>query len=113
MLQRTMKRGVGKYKDLTVNQAQIVIVDAAGHAVLSAFCPSAQTYAAKALKERGVQIRLGTTVKEVGGGHVVLSDGATIPTHTVIWAGGLKAAPLASNVGIQDWAWRPHCNDRT
>ena len=100
MLQRTMKGRIGKYKGLAVDQTQIIIVDA-GHAVLGAFSPSAQKYAAKALEQRKVQIRLGTTVKEVGAGQVVLSDGTTIPTHTVIWAGGLKAAPLSSNIGIK------------
>ena len=68
-----------------------------GHAVLSAFSPKAQTYAAKMLEERGVQIRLGTR----GNGHVVLSDGTHIPTHTVIWAGGLKAPSLSNNLGIK------------
>jgi NADH dehydrogenase len=101
MLQGALKKG-GRtvFKDLPVVQAQILLVDG-GHAVLSAFTPAAQTYAAKTLEQRGVQVRLGTRVKEVGNGHVVLSDGTRILTHTVIWAGGLKAAPLSSEVAIK------------
>jgi NADH dehydrogenase len=30
----------------------------------------------------------------------VLSDGKTIPTHTVVWAGGLKASSLSEKVGV-------------
>jgi len=102
MLQESLKKETSRkgYRDLAADHAQILLVDA-GHAVLSAFSPSSQTYAAKVLAERGVQIRLGTTVKEVGGGHVVLSDGTRIPTHTVIWAGGLKAASLSNHLGIK------------
>ena len=48
-----------------------------------------------------MQLRLGLSVKEVGSGHVVLSDGTNILTHTVIWAGGLKASSLSGNAGIQ------------
>ena len=88
------------FKDIAVDQAQIFLVDA-GHTVLNAFSPKAQAYATKVLEQRGVQIRLGTKVKEVRSGHVVLSDGTTIPTHTVIWAGGLKASSLSDNVGIK------------
>jgi NADH dehydrogenase len=88
------------YEDLAVNKAQIFLVDK-GHAVLGAFSEKAQTYAAKMLEQRGVQLRLGTSVKEVASGHVVLSDGTVIPTHTVIWAGGLKASSLSNNVGVQ------------
>ena len=95
------KKGRAKmYKDLSFERAQIFLVDA-GHAVLSAFSPSAQDYASKKLAARGVQIRLGTKVQEAGSGHVTLSDGTRIPTHTVIWAGGLKASSLADNLGIK------------
>lgn len=88
------------YKDLSFERTQIFLVDG-GHAVLSAFSPSAQAYATKKLAGRGVQIRLDTRVQEAGSGHVTLSDGTRIPTHTVIWAGGLKASSLSTNLGIQ------------
>ena len=81
------------------SKPQIFLVDR-GHVVLGAFSPKAQVYAAKMLEQRGVQLRLGTSVKEVGSGHVTLSDGTTILTHTVIWAGGLKASALSGDVGI-------------
>ena len=102
MLQTWLKTKAGDraYKGLPTGQVQILLVDG-GHAVLSTFSPKAQTYAAKMLEERGVQVRLGTRVKEVGNGHVVLSDGTKVLTHTVIWAGGLKAASLSNNVGIK------------
>jgi NADH dehydrogenase len=102
MLQSSLKRKTRnqRYKDLAVDQGQILLVDG-GHAVLSAFSPAAQTYAAKMLEQRGVQLRLNTKVKEVGSGHVVLSDGTRVLTHTVIWAGGLKAASLSSNLGCE------------
>lgn len=99
-LQASLKKRTRAFKDLPVDQARILLVDG-GHAVLSAFSPSAQTYAAKMLEERGVQVRLGTRVKQVAGGHVLLSDDTRIPTQTVIWAGGLKAAPLSSNLAIK------------
>ncbi len=52
------------YRDLDVGKTQIFLVDRC-HAVLSAFSQKAQTYAAKMLEQRGVQLRLGTSVKEV------------------------------------------------
>jgi len=88
------------YRDLPADQIQVFLVDY-GHAVLGAFSDKAQSYAATMLERRGIQLRLGTLVKEVGSGHVVLSDGTRIPTHTVIWAGGLKASALSANLGLQ------------
>ena len=104
MLRSAIKKRTGTaYGDLAAERAKIVLVDG-GHAVLSAFSPHSQSYAAKMLEERRVEIRLGTRVKEVRDGHVTLSDGTRIPTHTVIWAGGLKAASLSNNLGIKTGA---------
>jgi NADH:ubiquinone reductase (H+-translocating) len=87
------------YKDLDLSKAQIFLVDH-GHSVLRAFSQKSQEYASSVLTQRGVQIRLGTGAKEVASDHVLLSDGTKILTRTVIWAGGLKASSLSSNVGV-------------
>jgi NADH dehydrogenase len=97
MIHRALK---DEYRDLPLSEARIFLVDL-GPALLSTFSPKAQAYAAKMLKERGVQIRLDTAVKEVASGHVILADGTRIPTRTVIWAGGLKASQLSDNIGAQ------------
>jgi NADH dehydrogenase len=96
MIHHTMS---AEYKDLKVTAARVYLIDH-GHAVLGSFSERAHEYAARVLKRDGVQIRLGTSVQEIGPGHVVLSDGTKIMTHVVIWGGGLKAAPLAANVGL-------------
>ena len=88
-----------EYKDLAVSAARIYLVDL-GHAVLRAFSDQAHAYAAKVLQRAGVELRLGTSVKEIAPGHVLLSDGTTIKTRVVVWGGGLKAAPLAGSAGL-------------
>jgi NADH:ubiquinone reductase (H+-translocating) len=77
----------------------IYLVDG-GDAVLKAFSPKNQAYAGKMLEKRRVELHLKTRVKEVGDGFVLLSDGTKILTHTVIWAGGLKAVDLSGKLGI-------------
>lgn len=89
-----------RFKNLPTGQAQIVLVDQSD-SVLNAFSERARSYATKALLRRGVQIRMRTSVKAVGPGYVLLSDGTSIKTRTVIWAGGLRAATLSAHLGIQ------------
>jgi len=96
MIQETMPV---EYHDLAVDKANIYVVDL-GHVVLNGFSDRAHTYASKALEERGVMLKLGTGVKEVAAEHVVLSDGTTISTHCVAWAGGLMAAESAAASGL-------------
>jgi NADH:quinone reductase (non-electrogenic) len=84
---------------LAVAGARVILVDL-GHAVLGPFSEDAHSYAAKQLQRRGVQLRLGTSAREIGSGHVALSDGTTIQTHLTVWGGGLMAAPLAAGSGV-------------
>jgi NADH dehydrogenase len=88
-----------EYRDLALDKAKIILVDH-GETVLGPFSKKAQSYAFKVLEQRGVQLRLGLLVKEVSERAVVLAEGTTIPAHTVIWAGGVKAAPLAAQLGL-------------
>ncbi len=88
-----------RFHDDQLSRARVIVVDA-GDAVLGPFSPKAHEYASKVLTERGVELRLGTTVKEIAADHVVLSDGDTIDTRCVIWGGGLEAAPLAAASGL-------------
>src|SRR4030095_3568180 len=84
-----------EYQDLAVRHARVILVDL-GHTVLGPFSDRAHEYAAKVRQRDGVELRLGTSVKEVREDRAVLSDGTTIPTRCVIWGGGIMAAPLAA-----------------
>ena len=96
MINITMTR---EYADLAVKRAQVFLVEH-GPVLLAPFSAEAHDYAARVLQQKGVRLRLGQAVTEVASDHVQLSDGTSIPTRTVVWAGGLMAAPLAENAGL-------------
>ena len=54
----------------------------------------------RVLHERGIDVRLGLTLKEVHSDHVVLSDDSRIDTHTVAWVTGVTGAPLIEKLGL-------------
>ncbi|MGE2721929.1 NAD(P)/FAD-dependent oxidoreductase [Mycolicibacterium celeriflavum] len=56
--------------------------------------------AQRVLKTRGIDVRLGVTLKEVHAEHVVLSDDSLIRTHTVAWVTGVTGAPLIEKLGL-------------
>ena len=97
MIHRIIKQ---EYPNLPTSEIGIHLVDM-GHCVLSSFSSKSQVYAAKMLEERGVKIHLRTAVKEVGSGHVLLGDGSRVLSHTVIWAGGLRASNLSVHMGVR------------
>lgn len=56
--------------------------------------------AMKLLRRRGVDVRLGMTLKAAHADHVVLSDGSRIDTHTLAWVTGVTGAPLLETLGL-------------
>jgi NADH dehydrogenase len=51
-----------------------------------------------ALKQVGVETRLGVGVTSLDKSGVTLSDGERIEAETVVWAAGIRAAPLTSQI---------------
>jgi len=96
MINLTMTR---EYADLVVKRAQVYLVEH-GSTLLAPFSVEAHEYAARTLRQKGVRLLLGAAVTEVASDRVRLSDGTSIPTRTVVWAGGLMASPLADNSGL-------------
>jgi NADH:ubiquinone reductase (H+-translocating) len=82
-----------EFRHVPDGRAQVFLIEASP-SVLGTFSSESQSYAASALEEHGVQVRLGVAVKEVRPEAVVLSDGSCIGTKTVIWAAGVKATTM-------------------
>ncbi|EFE66019.1 dehydrogenase [Streptomyces viridosporus ATCC 14672] len=54
----------------------------------------------KVLRERGVDVRMGTSVKEATHEGVLLTDGEFVDTRTVVWCVGVRPDPLAESLGL-------------
>lgn len=55
----------------------------------------------RVLRERGVQIRLRTSVQEAMADGVHLSDGEFVPTRSLIWCVGVRPDPLVDGLGLE------------
>ncbi len=87
------------YPELRTDQVRVVLVEMSPQ-VLGPFAQSLREYAAEALRERGVELRLDTTVREVGKDYVIVGDGEKIPSAVTVWASGVSAAPVVGRWGL-------------
>jgi len=87
------------HPELSSARPTVILVDI-GPTVLGPFATETHEYAARQLHRRGVELRLGTAVKEVAPDRVVLGDGTSILTRLTIWGGGEQAVPLAARSGL-------------
>jgi NADH dehydrogenase len=57
-------------------------------------------YALRELRGRGIDIRLETTLEEVGPDSARISTGEVLPTRTVVWTAGVKAQPILKELSV-------------
>ncbi len=87
------------YHQLATEKARIIVIEM-GKEVLAPFKENLRAYAKEELEQRRVEVRLGEAVAEVGAGFVRLKSGEEIKAHTLIWAAGVRANPLADGMGL-------------
>lgn len=88
------------FPGLDRSQVSITLAEASRHP-LSVFPRPLPAAAGRALRRKGVQIRSGVMVAEVGETGLRLKDGTTVPAATVVWAAGVRAAHLADSLGLR------------
>jgi NADH dehydrogenase len=88
------------YPNLPVDNAQVLLYEHSPN-LLGTFAPKLETYARTALEERGVKVQTGIGVAKIGPTSIDLSTGATVKTHTTVWAAGLQASPVVNSLGVE------------
>ena len=88
----------GEFRRSDPSQARIVVVEALDR-LLPTYPADLALKAEKSLQELGVEVRTSTTLFELDATHAGLRDAqsgqeTSLPTHTVLWAAGVKASPL-------------------
>src|SRR5262249_13045089 len=88
-----------EYRTADTSRARVLLLEALPR-VLSTSPPGLSARAERQLVSLGVTPRLSTPVVEIGDGSVEVEpqgrDRERIATHTVVWAAGVQASPLAA-----------------
>ncbi|HST26475.1 MAG TPA: NAD(P)/FAD-dependent oxidoreductase [Gaiellaceae bacterium] len=87
------------YQELTDETQRWILVDAAPK-ILPEIPTGLGDYAAKQLRRRGIDIRVGTTLDSLDPHAAKLSDGELIPTGTLVWTAGVRARPELAHLGL-------------
>ena len=88
------------FPDLPVTEAHIALVEPQDR-VLAPFHPDSSKHATDRLRKMGVDVRTGVGIAEVRPDGVTLTDGERIAAGTVVWAAGVRANPVAEQLGVE------------
>jgi NADH dehydrogenase len=92
---RTLARDFRRFDPRTT---RVILVEASGR-VLSSFPEDLSRKARAQLERLGIEVRTDTRVTDLGDSFVEIGD-ECIPTHTVLWAAGVRASPLTAQLGV-------------
>ena len=87
-----------EFRHIDPASARVRLVEA-GPRVLAAFPEALSAKAKRQLEKLGVDVSLGTPVKDITADGYVLGD-AFVPAKTVVWAAGVAASPLGAMLGV-------------
>jgi len=87
------------FPDVDPDRLHIRLVEMAP-GLLMPFNEKLREYTRRQLAQRGVDIRLNTTIKEVTPGRVLLADGTALPSDLTIWAAGVAADESVASWGL-------------
>jgi NADH dehydrogenase len=87
------------FPDVDPERMHIRLVEMAPE-LLMPFHPKLREYTRRQLVDRGVDIRLKTTISEVTPDHVVLADGSAVRSDLTVWAAGVAAHHSVASWGL-------------
>jgi NADH dehydrogenase len=87
------------YRTIAPHDLRWVLVEASDR-ILPEVGADMGLYTLDELRRRGIECKLNTRLDSVVGGHVVLSDGTTLTTDTLVWTAGVRANPLVGETGF-------------
>ncbi len=85
------------YHNLEDKDVSVVLVNS-GNRLLPEVSDDLAEFTLQKLRENGVEVLLNTRVSGAASNKVVLNDGSTISSHTLIWTGGVKPDPLVAKI---------------
>lgn len=94
-----LRRASRRFAHVDRDDISVTLVDLADR-ILPNLDPDLAAFAADKLVARGMDLRLGTSVREVTADHVELDDGARLAAQTVIWCAGIAPNPALAGLGL-------------
>jgi NADH dehydrogenase len=97
------KEKLARQFDSLAKEVQLIMIEAQA-SVLPEFSTELVKEAQQVIEKKGIRLKLRAPCILAESDAVKLKTGETIPTHTVIWTGGIQACTVASESGLEHGA---------
>jgi NADH dehydrogenase len=87
------------YPEIDRDRVHVALIEQAP-ALLAPFHPALREYTRRQLVARGVDVRLGTSIREITPDKVILADGSALASDVTVWAAGVAAPDAVAGWGL-------------
>lgn len=98
-LQRVAAAELDRYRELDGERMSWLLIEVAGR-IAAELPEQLSAWTLRLLRKRGIQVFLHTEVKSCEHGDVVLSNGETHPTDTLVWVAGVTPNPVLDRADV-------------
>src|SRR5262249_47891354 len=91
------------YPEIDRYRVHVALIEQAP-ALLGPFHPALREYTRRQLAARGVDVRLGTAIREITPDKVILADGSALASDVTVWAAGVAARDAVAGWGLPQGA---------
>lgn len=88
------------YPRLGPEEFRVILIEAAS-SVLPGFPHGLSLAAERILKQKGVEVRISTSVEYFDGQVLQLAGGESIPSNSLVWAAGVRGEALLQELGVE------------
>jgi NADH dehydrogenase len=88
------------YHNINIKDMKVILINS-GNRVLPEVSEELSEFTLNKLDKNGVQIMLNCRVTEVGKNSILLNNGKSIQSNTLVWAGGVKPNDIISRLNCQ------------
>ncbi len=88
------------YPHMDLDEARVLLLEAGPH-VMASYPDELRRATMELLKRKRVEILTNAKLVDYNGQRVTLDDGGRMETNTLIWTAGVKAAGIASRLGVE------------
>lgn len=95
-----VRDSVSKYPNVRASDVRTLLINP-GDRLLTETSEELGAYAQRKLQERGVDVRMNTTVSSAGEDYVEVNQNERIPARTLIWAAGVMPNPITAQLAVE------------
>jgi NADH:ubiquinone reductase (H+-translocating) len=93
-----LREAAARYRNIRQDECSVSLIELTDRVLAALDDQDLSDYATEQMEDRGIDVRLKTSIREIRRNEVLLDDGEWLPASTVIWCAGVAPNPVLDRI---------------